>query len=199
MEENDSDRCSEGHSDQNEMPEMREQTLGDCWRLLLNENYSGIQHQSIDANNFELKHALISMVQQQHFRDNPSENPNGHLSNFLELCSTIKMNGVDHDVIKLKLFPFSLRDKARSWFHNLMPSSINRWGELVEVFLTKNFPPQLTSQLKAEITHFQQGEQETLYDTRDRLRKLLRKFPQHGYELSSQEFTMVSIIRLEHW
>ena len=33
----------------------------------------------------------------------------------------IKMNRVDHYVIKLKLFPFSLRDKARSWYHNLMP------------------------------------------------------------------------------
>ena len=81
------------------------------------------------------------MVQQQQFEGNPSEDPNGHLSNFLELCRTIKMNGVDHDVIKLKLFPFSLRDKARSWFHNLMPGSINRWGELVKVFLTKFFPP----------------------------------------------------------
>ena len=96
------------------------------------------------------------------------------------------MNGVDHDVIKLKLFPFSLRDKARSWFHNLMPGSINRWGELVEVFLTKFFPPQLTSQLRAEITQFRQGDQETLYDVWDRFRELLRKCPQHGYELSAQ-------------
>ena len=30
----------------------------------MNENYSGIQHQPIDANNFELKPVLISMVQQ---------------------------------------------------------------------------------------------------------------------------------------
>ena len=51
------------------------------------------------------------------------------------------MNEVDHDVIKLKIFPFSLRDKARSWFHNLMVGSINRWGELVEVFITKFFHP----------------------------------------------------------
>ena len=81
------------------------------------------------------------MVQQQQFGGNPFEDPNGHILNFLEVCGTIKMNGVDHDVIKLKLFPFSLRDKARSWYHNLIPGSINRGGEIVEVFLTKKFPP----------------------------------------------------------
>ena len=75
-----------------------------------------IQEFSINryANNFELKHALINMVRQQQFGGNLSEDPNGHLSNFLQLCGTIKMNGVDHNVIKLKLFPFSLRDKARN-------------------------------------------------------------------------------------
>ena len=39
------------------------------------------------------------------------------------------MNEVDHDVIKLKLYPFSLWDKSRSWFHNLMPRYINRWSK----------------------------------------------------------------------
>ena len=63
------------------------------------------------------------------------------LSNFLELCGTIKMKGVDHDVIKLKLFPFSLKEKARNWFHNLAKGSIETWGEMVEAFLIKFFSP----------------------------------------------------------
>ena len=85
------------------------------------------------------------MVQQQQFGGSPFEDPNGHLLNFLQLCDTIKMKGMDHNVIRLKLFPFSLRDKARNWFHNLMSGSIDTWGALVEVFLTKKFPPKLTS------------------------------------------------------
>ena len=156
---------------------LREPTLGDCWRLMMNEDYSGIRLQPIDANNFELKSRLINMDQQQIFGGSLSEDPNGHLSNFLQLCGMIKMNGVDHNVIKLKLFPPSLRDKARNWFNNLMPSSIDTWGTLVETFLTKFFPPQLTSQFRVEITQFQQGDQEKLYDAWDRFKELLRRCP----------------------
>ena len=125
MEDQNSDKFNEGHSDQNEMPRIRDLTLGDCWRPMMNEDYSGIRHQPIDANNFKLKPTLISMVQQQQFGGSPSEYPNRHLSNFLQLCGTIKMNGVDHNVIKMKFFPFSLRDKARNWFNNLMLGSID--------------------------------------------------------------------------
>ena len=114
MEDQNSDRFSEGHSDNNDMPGLRESTLGDCWCPIMNEDYSGIRHQPLDAYNFELKPALINMVQQHQFGGSSLEDPNGHLSNFLQLCGTIKMNEVDHNVIKLKLFPFSLRDKVRN-------------------------------------------------------------------------------------
>ena len=53
MEDQNIDKFSEGHSDHNEIPRLREPTLGDCWRLVMNEDYSGIPHQFIDANNFK--------------------------------------------------------------------------------------------------------------------------------------------------
>ena len=56
------------------------------------------------------------------------------------------MNGVDHEAIKLKLIPFSLKEKVRNLFQNLA-QSIETWGQMVEVFLTKFFLPKLTSQL----------------------------------------------------
>ena len=67
MEDQNTDKFGEGQSYHNEMPGIRELTLGDYWRPMMNEEYSGIRHQPIDASNFELKSGLISMVQQQQF------------------------------------------------------------------------------------------------------------------------------------
>ena len=71
----------------------------------------------MNANNFELKPTLIQMMKQVQFEGNSDEDPNIHLSNFLEICDTIKINRVSTDAIKLCLFPFSLNDKAKAWLN----------------------------------------------------------------------------------
>ena len=64
--------------------------------------------------NFELKSSLINMGE---FCGKPNEDANAHLQNFLELCDTIVIRGVAADVVKLRLFPFSLLGKAKLWFY----------------------------------------------------------------------------------
>ena len=63
--------------------------------------------------NFELKSSLINMVQVSPFYGKPNEDANAHLQNFLELCKTVTMRGVTTDIIRLRLFPFSLLGKAK--------------------------------------------------------------------------------------
>uniref|UniRef100_A0A803MBH3 Uncharacterized protein n=1 Tax=Chenopodium quinoa TaxID=63459 RepID=A0A803MBH3_CHEQI len=62
---------------------------------------ASIVRPSIQANNFELKPALIHIVQQDQFGGSPAECPLEHLANFLEKCDTIKINGVSEDAIIL--------------------------------------------------------------------------------------------------
>jgi len=85
---------------------------------------SSIARATMDANNFELKPALISMVQQSQFARTPLEDPNLHFSVFLEVCDMLKLNAVSNDVICLHLFPSSLRDTAWVWLHSLLSGCI---------------------------------------------------------------------------
>ena len=57
--------------------------MEDFWRPIIQEEYSAIRQPTVDANNFELKPALITMVQQHQFTGHPTEDPNEHLGRFL--------------------------------------------------------------------------------------------------------------------
>ena len=141
---------------------------------------------AIDANNFELKPALITMVQQNQFTGHPTEDPNEHLGRFLRMANTVKLNGVRPKVIKLQLFPFSLRDIATTWFDSLPYGSVNTWEELMEAYLSIFFPLSLTSEQRGEITTFKQGEDESLYTAWERYKRLLKRCPMHGIDLKTQ-------------
>ena len=81
-------------------------TMEDFWRPIIQEEYSAIRQPTVDANNFELKPALITMVQQHQFTGHHTEDPNEHLGRFLRMANTVKLNGVRPEVIKLHLFHF---------------------------------------------------------------------------------------------
>jgi len=108
------------------------------------------------------------------------EDPNLHLSVFLEVRDTLKINGASTDAIHLRLFPFSLKDKARSKLHSLPLGSVTTWDELTKVFLAKFFPPSKTGSLRNQITSFAQREDESLYEAWERFKDLLRLCPPHG-------------------
>ena len=98
------------------------------------------------------------------------------------MANTVKLNGVNPDVIKLQLFPFFLRDIIASWFESLPYDSVNNWEELVQAYLSRFFPHALTSERRGEIIAFKQKEDESLYNAWERYKKLLRRCPMHGIE-----------------
>ncbi|GKA17520.1 reverse transcriptase domain-containing protein [Tanacetum coccineum] len=76
---------------------------------------------------------------------------------------------------------FSLEGAARIWLEKEPPRSILTWDDLVSKFINKFFPPSKTTNLRNEITRFQQKFDETFYEAWDRFNDLLRGCPHHGF------------------
>ncbi|GJT45433.1 reverse transcriptase domain-containing protein [Tanacetum coccineum] len=135
----------------------------------------------ITANNFEIKHGLLNLVQNKQFFGHDKEDPHAHIRYFNKITSTMKFPNVPSTSVKLMLFPFSLEGAARIWLEKEPPQSILTWDDLVSKFINKFFPPSKTTNLRNEITRFQQKFDETFYEAWDRFNDLLRGCPHHGF------------------
>ena len=138
-------------------------TMEDLWKSFIQDKYLAVRQPAIDVNDFELKPALIRMVQQNQFTGHPTENTNEHLGRFLRIANSIKLNGVRSEVIQLQLFPFSLRGMAAAWFNSLPYESVNTWEELMGVYFSKFFSPYRIFEQGREITKSKQGEDKNKY------------------------------------
>ena len=114
---------------------QRPNIMEEFWWPIIQEEYSTVRQPPIEANNFELKPTLITMAQQHQFISHPSEDPNENIGRFMRMANTVKLNGVRLDVIKLQLFPFSLRDVAATWFDSII--QLNLPQEMKEEILVK--------------------------------------------------------------
>nr|GEU89562.1 reverse transcriptase domain-containing protein [Tanacetum cinerariifolium] len=99
---------------------------------------------TITADNFELKHGLLTLVQNKQFFGHDKEDPHAHLE-------------------------------------KEPPRSIFTWDDLVLKFINQFFPPSKTTNLRNEITNFQQRLDESFSEAWDRLKDLLQACPRHGF------------------
>ena len=107
-----------------------------------------IRRPTMQANNFELKLITLKLIQNIQFMGLPNEDPNTHISNFIEVCDTVKYNAVSTDAVHLRLFPFSLKDKAKHWLNSEPPYFITSWDILVHKFLYKFFPSKKVAKMR---------------------------------------------------
>ena len=81
----------------------------------------------------------------------PSEDAATHLNSFVDLCDMQKKKYVDNDIVKLKIFPFSLRYRAKAWFSSLPKNSIDSWNKCKDAFISKYIPPAKIISLRNDI------------------------------------------------
>ncbi|GJW02583.1 reverse transcriptase domain-containing protein [Tanacetum coccineum] len=136
---------------------------------------------TILAENFELKHGILNLVTSKQFYGFKKEDPHAHIRWFNKITSTIKYKDVPYSSIKLMIFPFSIEGAAWIWLEKEPPRSILTWEDLVTKFINQFFPPSKTTNLRNEITNFQQRFNESFCEAWDLFKDLLPACPRHGF------------------
>jgi len=105
-----------------------------------------------DTSHFNFKSGIIQLLPTFHGLD--LENTHLHLRDIEEVCNTYNDLNCSMSTIRLKLFLFFLKDKAKTWLQNIRLGSIYAWDEMQQQFLKKFFPSHRTNSFKRQITTF---------------------------------------------
>ena len=131
------------------------------------------------AESYEIKPALLNLVMKEQF-SGIGEDAASHLNNFVELCDMQKYKEVDGDIVKLRLFPFSLRGRAKEWLLSLPKNSIDSWTKCKDAFIGKYYPPAKIIQLRSNIMNFRQNDTEHVAQAWERMKTMVKNCPTHG-------------------
>nr|GEW91996.1 hypothetical protein [Tanacetum cinerariifolium] len=91
--------------------------------------------------------------------------------------SSLILEDFDPPLYELPCFPGA----ARWWLVKEPSRSILTWEDLVSKFINEFFPPSRTTNLRNEISNFQQQFDESFHEALDRYKDLLRACPHHGF------------------
>ena len=86
------------------------------------------------------------------------------------------------DLLKLKAFPLTLKDKAKIWLNSLKPRTIRNWAELQAEFLKKFFSTTKTNNLKRQIYTYSAYDNKKFYQCLERFLETISACPRHGFD-----------------
>ncbi|XP_038687514.1 uncharacterized protein LOC119986894 [Tripterygium wilfordii] len=113
------------------------------------------------ARNYELKTIHFNMMPS--FHGLSSEDPLSHIREILNMVSSMSLStGVTEEHLRLKIFPYTMKDKARTWLNGLRPGSLATWTEcphhaLPLLVLMRIFYKALTVYSKAAVNNYAGG------------------------------------------
>ena len=111
-----------------------------------------------------------------------NENPYTHIREFEEVFTTFKEGVPEMDLLKLKAFPLTLKDKAKIWLNSLRPRTIRNWAKLQVEFLKKFFSTTKTNSLKRQIYTYSAYDNEKFYQCWERFLETINSCPYHGFD-----------------
>ncbi|GJX62754.1 reverse transcriptase domain-containing protein [Tanacetum coccineum] len=160
---------------------MAERTMEELLRATTKGYREAIVLPKINGDHFEIKTNLLQLVQANPFHGLENENPHAHINSFKRITSTLRFRNVPNDVIKIMMFPYSLKGAAKTWYETEPPNSILTWEDLVTKFVNQFFPPSKMTHLKNKISRFTQKFDESFSEAWERFKEMLRACPYHGF------------------
>ena len=115
-------------------------------------------HVPMGKEDFELNPNVIGLIN-FHYHGLASEDPFLHLEDLTHLAEMIKPRSIRLHIVLMKMFPFSLWDKATHWLHTIR-KPIHSWEEMRIAFLKKILPIDHTNALCCAITSLMQQNSE---------------------------------------
>ena len=110
--------------------------LSDYARPVLQRPVTRIHAPLNRGENFSIDSHVMSML--PIFHGKPSEDPYRHIDDLSLVCEINSLQNVPTDKMKMKLFPATLRDRAKDWFLKL-GKEFTSWIEMEEDFLRKYY------------------------------------------------------------
>ena len=98
------------------------------------------------------------------FSGTSEEDPHSHLKSFLEMTDHFCILGVRTEALRLTLFSYTLKERAKAWLNSQPTQSVNTWNSLAEKFLKKYFPPTKNVKMRNDIMTFKQYGDESISD-----------------------------------
>nr|GLL19885.1 uncharacterized protein LOC109169442 [Ipomoea trifida] len=108
------------------------------------------------ARNYELK--TVHYNQLPSFHGLASEDALTFIRDFYGIVQHFPLNDLTEDALRMRCFPYTLKDAAKIWFMSLTPGSLRTWPEVYNKFIGEPF-----------------------HEAWERFKMLLIQCPHHGY------------------
>ncbi|KAI5018178.1 hypothetical protein ZWY2020_043066 [Hordeum vulgare] len=125
---------------------------------------------------------LITLVESDPFHGYESKTVVAHLTKLHDIATLFTSEEKIRNNYILKLFPFSLKDDAKTWFTSLAPGCVRSPQDMIYYFSEKYFPVHKKQAALQEIYNFVQVEEESLPQAWGRLVQLLNALTDHLLE-----------------
>jgi hypothetical protein len=166
-------------NDFDEFDSLIHTSIGDLFPLVKKPD-APIVYKKDPAYKFSVNTEAIEWVGKRKFYGRNDEYQAEHMLMLHEISNLHGNDEVQKHYYFLKLFPFSLGDDAKTWYHSLALKSITSKDSCIRLFCDKIFPVATIHAMKIDICKFTQRKEESIPQAWERLSHMTMKCHAHG-------------------